>query len=55
MSGEQTLIQVKQALVAKYAHLSRIAGSAAKQRAFNRRATKYQRQVEQLRREGHES
>ncbi len=51
MSGAENLIQVKQALADKYAHLARIANSDAKQRAYNRRATRYQRQVEQIRRE----
>lgn len=51
MSDQRTLIDVKQALADKYERLSRIAGSDPKRKQFAYRSVKYQRQVEQLKRE----
>ena len=51
MSDERTLIDVKQALADKYERLSRIAGSDTKRKQLAYRAVKYQRQVEQLKRD----
>jgi hypothetical protein len=48
MAGEKHKIAVKTALAEKYERLARNAGSAAKQKAFAFRATKYRRQVQQL-------
>jgi hypothetical protein len=51
MSDQRTLIDVKQALADKYERLSRIAGSDTKRKQLAYRSVKYQRQVEQLKRE----
>lgn len=48
MAGEKHLIAVKTALAEKYERLARIAGSAAKEKAYAYRATKYRRQVQQM-------
>jgi len=48
MSGNSHLIAIKTALAEKYERLARQAGSAAKQKAFAYRATRYRRQVLQL-------
>jgi hypothetical protein len=48
MSGNDHLIAVKTALAEKYERLARLAGSAAKQKAFAFRATKYRRQLLQM-------
>jgi hypothetical protein len=52
MTGEKHRIAVKTALAEKYERLARNAGSAAKQKAFSYRATKYRRQLQQM---GHEA
>ena len=51
MSQQRTLLDVKQALVEKYERLSRGANSQPKRHEFATRATRYRRQVEQLKRE----
>jgi hypothetical protein len=48
MAGNTHLIAVKTALAEKYERLARLAGSAAKQKAYAFRATKYRRQVLQM-------
>lgn len=48
----KTKIDVKQALADKYTHLSQIAGSTPKRKTYAHKATKYRRQVEQMRRDG---
>lgn len=52
MERGKTKIDVKLALAEKYTHLARIAGSVPKRKALSYRATKYRRQVEQMRRDG---
>ncbi len=42
----------KQALADKYTHLANIAGSEPKKKSFIHKATRYRRQVEQMKRDG---
>lgn len=51
MSQERTLIDVKVALAEKYERLSRNANSDPKRHQFATRATRYRRQVEQIKRD----
>jgi hypothetical protein len=48
MPGKDHLIAVKTALAEKYERLARLAGSAAKEKAYSYRATKYRRQILQM-------
>lgn len=52
MNRDKNLIDVKQALSDKYTHLASLAGSEPKRKTLIHKATKYRRQVEQLRRDG---
>ena len=52
MERGMTKIDIKLALAQKYTHLSQIAGSKPKRKAFSYKATKYRRQAEQMRRDG---
>jgi hypothetical protein len=52
MDRGKTKIDVKIALAEKYTHLANIAGSTPKKKTFNHKATKYRRQVEQMKRDG---
>ena len=52
MSDKSHMIAVKTALAEKYERLARQAGSAAKEKAFAYRATKYRRQILQM---GHDA
>jgi hypothetical protein len=52
MDRGKTKIDVKQALADKYTHLANIAGSEPKKKTFIHKATRYRRQVEQMKRDG---
>ncbi len=52
MNRDKNLIDVKQALADKYTHLATLAGSEPKKKMFINKATKYRRQVTQMRRDG---